>query len=179
MSALANFKIRTQVLLALLPLVLMVLIAGLYISVEMKKIDTGYTDLIDKDVEALQSVTVARALNDRFGQFLYKEIAELDIGRMRLIDADLDRVAAEVHSSLDLAKRHSPDLAPMIDAAAALFEEAVSHSYPVRRATQAQDNGKAMGLMHAVSEPALVKARQALVRVEKEMQQNVERKSAT
>ena len=37
MGLLANFKIRTKVLVALLPLVLMVLVAALYSSIEMKQ----------------------------------------------------------------------------------------------------------------------------------------------
>ena len=55
MGLLANFKIRTKVLVALLPLVFMVLVAALYSSIEMKQIDTGYSELIGRDVKALQT----------------------------------------------------------------------------------------------------------------------------
>ena len=78
MVFLANFKIRTKVLIALLPLVVMVIVAALYASIEMNRIDTRYSDLIGKDVNALQNLTVARVLNNRFGHLLYKEIAETD-----------------------------------------------------------------------------------------------------
>ena len=64
MGLLANFKIRTKVLIALLPLAIMVIVAVLYSSIEMKKIDTWYSNLIDRDVEALRHVTVARALDN-------------------------------------------------------------------------------------------------------------------
>ena len=73
---LANLRIRRKLLVALLPLALMVLAATLYSSIEMLRIDKWYTDLIDRDVKALQSLTDARAKTTQFGQWLYKEIAE-------------------------------------------------------------------------------------------------------
>jgi len=74
MGLLANFKIRTKVLVALLPLAVMVIVAALYSSSAMKSIDTRYSDLLDKDVKALQDLTAARALDNRFGLYLYKQI---------------------------------------------------------------------------------------------------------
>jgi hypothetical protein len=50
MGLLANFKIRTNVLIALLPLVVMVIVAAMYASIEMDQIDSWYGDLIGKDV---------------------------------------------------------------------------------------------------------------------------------
>src|SRR5580698_3452319 len=76
MGLLANFKIRTKIFVALLPLAVMVIVAALYASIEMNEIDTLYSDLIGKDVKALHNLTVARGLNNRFGQLLYQEIAE-------------------------------------------------------------------------------------------------------
>ena len=117
MGLLANFKIRTKVFVALLPLAVMVIVAALYASFEMNRIDTRYSELIGRDVKALQDLTVARVLNNRFGQLLYQEIAETDVDRMRVIDADLDKTAAEFHSSVEEAKRESPSMAQKIDAA--------------------------------------------------------------
>ena len=49
----ANLKIRTKVLIALLPLAIMVFIAALYSSDRMSTIDARYSGLLDKDVKAL------------------------------------------------------------------------------------------------------------------------------
>ena len=49
MSLLANFKIRTKILFAGLPLVIMLVLAALYASIEMNRIDTRYSGLIGKD----------------------------------------------------------------------------------------------------------------------------------
>lgn len=142
MGLLANFKIRTKVLIALLPLAIMVIVAVLYSSIEMKRIETRYSDLLDRDVKALQSLTTARALDNRFGLFLYKEIAELDVDTMRVIDAELDQTATEFHSAVEEAKREIPSMAPAIESATAQFDRAVSDSRPVRAATLSKNNDK-------------------------------------
>jgi hypothetical protein len=72
MALLTNLKIRNKLLLALLPLALMVIVAGLYSSIENKMIDTLYSDVIEKDIKTLQIMTAARALTMRFGLGLYR-----------------------------------------------------------------------------------------------------------
>ncbi len=178
MGVLANCKIRTKVLIALLPLVMMVLAAALYSSVEMHKIDSWHTDLLDKNIKVLRNLIIATGLNDRFGQLLYKEIAEPDPDRMRVIDANLDQVNVEFHSAVDEARRNDPDQAPAINAAAALFDQAVSDSHPVRAATQALNDKRAMDLMRRIADPELLKARQALLELREQMRSSVAQKSA-
>src|SRR6516225_6120645 len=90
MSILSNFKIRTKILIALLPLVVMVAAAGIYSSIEMKKIDTQYSELMDRDLGALQAITFAQSTNNRFNLFLYKEIAETNPDQIRVVDAGVD-----------------------------------------------------------------------------------------
>ena len=115
MGLLANFKIRTKVLIALLPLAIMVIIAVLYSSYRMSTIDARYRSLFDKEVKALHSLTLAQAHNNRFGLFLYKEIAELDKDRMRVIDDDLEQAIVAFHSAMDEAKRESPLILSSVD----------------------------------------------------------------
>src|SRR3954453_13435741 len=92
MSFLPNYKIRTQLLIALLPLALIFTLAALYSSIQMKRIDDSYSNLIAKNIKALRTVTLASALTNRLGQLLYQQIAEPDMDRKRMIDADLYRV---------------------------------------------------------------------------------------
>src|SRR6201996_7362106 len=177
MGLLANFKIRTKIIIALLPLTIMVIVAVLYSSDRMSTIDAGYSSLIDKDVNALQDLTVAQSLNNLFGQILYKQIAETDSDRMRLIDADLDQTAAQFHRSIEEAEHESPNLVPEIKAAAELFDRAAIDSRSVRAATLAQDNQKAMRLMRESFDPELLKARQELEGLTQQMQTAVDRES--
>ena len=177
MGLLSNFKIRTKVIIALLPLAIMVILAVLYSSDRMSTIDAAYSSLISKDLNALQDLTVARALNNRFGQLLYKEIAEPDVARMRVIDAELDRTASDFHSSIEDAKRESPRLAAAIKTASEVFDQAVSNSRPVRDAALAGDNNKAMTLMRDKSDPELLNVRQALVGTGDQLQAAVDRES--
>ena len=177
MGLLANFKIRTKVLVASLPLVLMVLVAALYASIEMDKIDTRYSELIAKDVKALHNLTIARVMDNRFHQFLYQEIAEPELDKMRSIDADLDKTAAELHSSIDEATHQSPKLASRIKAAEDLFDQAVSESRALRGAALMSEKAKALQLMRGSAEPKLQLARQALIELADEVHTRVDQHS--
>jgi len=177
MSLLANLKIRTKVLIALLPLAIMVIIAALYSSDRMSTIDARYSGLLDKDVKALQSLTLAQAHNNRFGLFLYKEVAELDPDRMRVIDGDLDQTVTDLHATIDEAKRESPDLTSEINAAAALFDQEVADSRPVRAATQAQQNDKAMKLMREVHDGQWSATRRAMMGLQQKVHSRVDQES--
>jgi len=177
MGLLANFKIRTKVLIAMLPLVVMVIVAALYASIEMDKINDRYSNLISKDAKALHDLTIARSLSNEFGLFLYKDIAEPDVDTMHAVDADLDKTAAELHSYLDEAKNASPNLASRIDAASALFDQAFSDSHAIRAATLINNNDKALSLMRETFDPELFKARQALISLGEELQTTVNQQS--
>jgi len=177
MGLLANFKIRTKVFLALLPLAVMVIVAALYASIEMNRIDTRYSDLIGQDIKALHNLTVARVLSNRFGQLLYQEIAEPDPDRMRVIDADLDETAAEFHSSVALAREESPSVAQKINSATALFDQAVSDSRPIRAAALIGNNDKAIKLTRETFDPELRRGRQSLTDLADEVHATVDQRS--
>jgi signal transduction histidine kinase/DNA-binding response OmpR family regulator/HPt (histidine-containing phosphotransfer) domain-containing protein len=177
MSLLANFKIRTKVLIALLPLAIMVIIAAFYSSDRMSTIDARYSGLLDKDVKALQNLTLAQAHNNKFGLFLYKEIAELDPDRMRVIDGDIDQTVTDFHATIDEAKRENTDLTSEINAAAALFDQEVADSRAVRAATQAQQQDKAMKLMREVYDPQWSATRRAVMGLEQVVHSRVDQQS--
>ena len=174
---LGNLKIRKKLLVALLPLGLMVLAATLYSSIEMIRIDGWYTDLIDRDVKALQNLTDARAKTTQFGQYLYKEIAESDLGRSRAIDGELNKIVAEYHAFEQAAETESPAMAPRIEAAGSLFDHAVSDSRPTRDAAIKDDSETAMRGMRTMLEPELQTARQSLIDLIVRMHEVVDRES--
>jgi signal transduction histidine kinase/DNA-binding response OmpR family regulator/HPt (histidine-containing phosphotransfer) domain-containing protein len=177
MGVLSSLKIRTKILLALLPLALMVVVVALYASTEMEKIDTWYSNLIDRDVKALHSLTAARALNNRFGQLLYEEIAERDVDRMLRLDAELDETVTEYHAAMEVAMRGSPGLAPKIEAATALFDQLVVDSRPIRSATLNNDNDRAMKLASGTFRPEMVRDREELEALNAEVQAAVDQES--
>jgi PAS domain S-box-containing protein len=160
---LANLRIRTKLLVALLPLVIMVVSAAVYGSVAMIKIDTEYSVLIEKGEKALQSLTETRVRVNRFWQSLYKEIAQQDADRKRLTDADLDKAAAEYNALSQEALRESPDLTRPIEEALAVFNQAVSDAHAIRVAALANDDQKALQLMRGGVDAELERARQATV----------------
>jgi len=161
MGMLANFKIRTKVLVALLPLALMVILATVYSSAQMKAIDTRYSQLLGTDVRAMRNVTIARAVITRYGQMLFNQIAEPEIDRKRRLEAEIDKAAEELHTAGAEAKRQSPSIAAGVDAAMALFQKADSDSRPVRAASLAGQNEKAAFIMRERVTEELAAARVA------------------
>ena len=132
---LANLKIRKKLLVALLPLGLMVLAATLYSSIEMVRIDSWYTDLIDRDVQAL-------AKPDRSARAEPTGLASTSIRRSlspTWTDRDHRRPrstrASRPISRLLAAGREqeSPALAPQIARPPALiFDQAVADARSIR-----------------------------------------------
>ncbi|WP_433966377.1 response regulator [Tunturiibacter gelidiferens] len=177
MGLLSNFKIRTKIFVALLPLAIMVIVAALYASIEMKIIDTRYSDLIASDFKTLHNVTVARGLSNRFAQLIYQEIAEPDVDRKRAVDADLERTAAEFHSLVTSAVAEDPNATQKIDAATTFFDQGVSESGPIRAAALNGDNDKAIKLTREVFDPEFRKGRQALADLADEVHATVDQRS--
>jgi len=178
MGLLVNLKIRTKVLVALLPLAIMVIIAALYSSNRMNTIDAHYNALLDKDIKALHNLTLAQSHNNKFGLYLYKKIAELDPDRMSMIDREIEQCVIDFHTALNDAKRETPDVASEIDASMALFDQAVVDSQPVRAATQAQQNDKAMKLMRDVYDPEWSAARRAVMNLQQAANSRVDKQSS-
>jgi two-component system sensor histidine kinase/response regulator len=177
MSLLSNFKIRTKILFALLPLLMMMLGSGLYTSIEMKKIDSRYSELIDKDVAAEQALTLARAHNNRFGLFLYKEIAETDSDRNRVTDAELDQMAADFRMATEDAERKNPRLAEALDPIVFTFDRIFAAANPIRAAALAGDKEKAMRMTREVVEPQWLSTRQALMELASKVERQVNEES--
>jgi len=173
MSLLSNCKIRTKILIALLPLLVMMLAAGVYSSIEIKNIDTLYGELIDNEMAAQQALGQARATINRFGLYLYKEVADTDSDQNRVTDAELDAVIADFRTAADEAKRKDPSIAEAIDSRIALFSRMVAAASPVRAAALAGDKQKAARMTREAVDPAWLRTRQALMDLESEVEKRV------
>ena len=178
MGVLANFKIRTKVLIALLPLAIMVVAAALYSSVEMKRIDTLYSNLLGTEVSLLLRLTFARAANNRFEQFLYKEIAETDVDRVRVTDAELDQVEVEFRTVSAQAREINPDHTQAIDSISAMFARQFADASPVRAAALNHEHEKALRLMRERVEPEWNSTRKAIADLQNAVQERVGPRSA-
>src|ERR1700757_2354745 len=132
MGFLANFKIRNKLLVAMLPLALMAIGAGVYSSIGSKQIDTSNSNLIDSYVKIFQSVTAARGETMRFRLLLYQLVAEDNLDQRQENDGELDRVEADYRALLSDALRQNPSRANEIKAAEALFDQAASRARPLR-----------------------------------------------
>src|SRR5215470_15287795 len=132
MGLLINLKLRKKLLIALAPLVLMVLAAGIYGSYESKRIDSLYSQLIDREIKAVHHTDVARALNTRYGFYLFRLVSEPSPDRARMVDAELENCYSEYKARLADASRLYPAYETQIRGAVALFDKAVLDTRPVR-----------------------------------------------
>jgi len=160
------------------PLVLMVVIGGFYSSLQSTRIDTRYSELLDKDVRTLKNLTRAKALAALFGQLLYEEIAELDPDEKHKIEAELDKTYTEYQALIAESVRQSPSRAKEITSAETVFNRAVSDSRPVRAATLVGDHTKSMNLMRGGIDSELQRGRQAISDIVDEISVFVDQQSA-
>ena len=174
---LTNLDIRTKLLMAMAPLVVMVLASALYASIEMKRIDGWHEDLIGNDVAALRDLTDARAQVNAVDLLLYKIIAEIDGTRIRQVETEIDGAIAEYGTHVADAVRHLPALADEVGSATALFDQAVVAARAVRAANALGDNEKSMQLMRDVVDVALQKSRRAMVAVVDGAQRSIDRQA--
>jgi signal transduction histidine kinase/CheY-like chemotaxis protein len=177
MGFLANFKIRNKLLVAMLPLALMAIGAGVYSSIESEKIDTWYSNLIDNYVKTFQSVTAARGDTMRFRLLLYQLVAEDNPDQRQENDGELERVQADYRALLADALRQNPVRGNEIKAAEALFDRAASSARPVRAAALAGNHEKAMNIMHSGVDADLQQARQAMTNLVDEMEKSASQES--
>jgi two-component system sensor histidine kinase/response regulator len=174
---LENLKLRRKLLVAMVPLALMVIIAGMYSSRESRQIDTQYSQLLSQDVGALQHLTEAKAEAALFGQLLYEEIAELDVDKMHRIDSELDKTYANYRVLIHQSLQESRNRGGEIKAAEALFDHAVLDSGPVRATTLVNSNTKAMDLMRASVDAELQRAREAIADIVQDIRKSVDQQS--
>ena len=174
---LENLRLRRKLLVAMMPLALMVIAAGVYSSVESKIIDTRYSDLIAGQVETLRSVTEARSHTNRFGLFLYAMVAETDPARKLSLDAELEKTRDSYEQAISEALRKSPELAEKLKAAAALFHQAAEDARPVRALAMAGNNAQALTLMHGSATQELMEAREAAIQIVDDLQKRIDQRS--
>ncbi len=177
MGFLRNLRLRRKLLVAMLPLVLMVIIAGIYSSFESNMIDNWYSVLIDTQVKALRSVGEARALTSRFGQFLFELANEADPDRRQVLDGELEKIGADYHAAMATALKDSPERADKINAASALFAQAEADARPVRAAALAGNNVKALNLLRGGVNRELQRAREANIAIIADLQNYIDQRS--
>src|SRR5580700_5930580 len=177
MGFFTNLRLRRKLLIAMVPIVLMVVVAGVYSSFESNMIDNWYSVLIDTQVKALRSVGEARAHTNRFGLFLFELADETDPNRRQVLDGQLEKVGADYHTAMTTALRESPERADKIDAASALFEQAEADARPVRAAALAGNNGKALDLLRGGVNQELQRAREATIAIMSDLQTYIDQRS--
>src|SRR6516164_11308585 len=97
MGLLANLKLRKKLLVALTPLVV---VAGLYSSIQAQRIDTWYSQLIDNEYKSVQNIDSTRSLVLQYGLLLYRLIVESDPARMQPLNTQLEETYTEYQTRI-------------------------------------------------------------------------------
>src|ERR1700751_734700 len=177
MGLLANLKLRRKLLIAMAPLAVMAILAGLFSSIQSKRIDTWYSQLINNEVKAVRHIDAARALNRRFSLYLYRLIVESDPDRRQVIAGQLDSTYSEYKAEIAEAIRLAPVRTAEITAAATDFDKAFLESRAVRAAALAPDNEKAVALMRSSVDPELQQTHEQIIKIAEELQKAVDQRS--
>jgi len=158
-------EVAQELLVALTPLIVMVVAAGLYSSIEAKRIDTWYSLLIDNEIKSVYNINAARSSVMRYGLFLYGLIVETDPARMQMLNTQLEDTYTEYQARIAEAERLYPAYSQQVAAAAAGFEKAVADSRPARTAALANQNQKAAAIMHSTVDEEMELARAQAITV--------------
>src|SRR5437660_5264202 len=177
MGLLANLKLRKKLLVALTPLIVMVVAAGLYSSIEAKRIDTWYSRLIDNDIKSVYKMDAARSLVMRYGLFLDRLIVATDPARRQSLNAQLEDSYTEYQARIAEAKRLYPAYSQPIAPAADRCEKAVADSRPARTAALANQNQKVAGIMHSTVAEEMEQARNQAMTIAADMEKAADKRS--
>ena len=177
LAFLSNLKFRRKLLVAMFPLALMAIVAGVYSSIESQIIDTWYSNVINNYVNTFQTLTMARGNTMRFRLLLYQLIAEAEPGRIQEDDKELDRVQAGYRALVAKALQQNPSRTNEIKAAAALFDRAASSAGPVRTAVLAGNREQAMNIMRGGVDADLQQAHKAMTDLVDENQKSADQES--
>ena len=177
MGLFSNLRLRRKLLIALFPLVLMVLVAVLYSSIQIKKIDTAYSKLIRDDVNTLRSLTEARSLGNRYWLVLYQEISTSGKAGAHIQLKNLDDIASSYNAKLDESAAKSPELAPTIKSIRNLFAQSVVDADDVQDATRKGDSSQALQLMASKLDKDFSQQREALIALADATAQTIDRHS--
>ena len=159
------------------PLAVMVIFAGLYSSIQSKKIDTWYSQLIDNEVKSVHKIDSARAANRRFDLYLYRLIGETDPDRMQVLNGELDSAYSDYKTQTSEAIRLAPARADEISAAVATFEKAALDSRAVRATALANDKARAASLLRTIADVELQAAQEQVIKIAEELQADVDQRS--
>jgi len=177
MGLLANLKLRPKLLIAMSPLAVMAILAGLYSSIQSQRIDAWYSQLIGNEVKAVHEIDTAGSLNRRYELYLYRLIDESDPDRRRVIDSQLDSTYSEFKMQIAEAIRLAPARSREITASGADFDKAALDSRLVRAAALANDKAKAAGLMRLSVDPEIQQTHEEVMKISDELQKALDQRS--
>lgn len=172
---LSNLTIRTKLLLALVPLVLTVLVALSYASLEMDRIDDRYSVLIERQARATIALARSQQRLILAQQELYELIAETDLDQLSRADASINATVAEYLKLLDDAQRYSPEDAGRFGDILKFFQEYLVEAQAVRSKALLNADTQSLDLMTERVKPKFLAVRTATSKLTNEIMEKMDK----
>ncbi len=136
-----NLSIRTKVAMALLPMVVLVVLATLHASVQMRRVERRYTELAAHQGQAQIALARANQRLYRFGMSLYRGASGGDEAGLRQAEADMEDAYREFHGFMNEAMAAVPDRAARIAKAHDQADEIMTGIRPLLARAAQGDRG--------------------------------------
>jgi len=153
MRLLANLRIRTKLVIALVPLAVMVMTAGVYASWELARTDGRYSRMIEQGMGASLSLSRASEQLSLISQLLLKQSAESNSDKALRLDAEIDKAAQDYQQQMLEAHDSVPSVFEgRLRSLAGQFSDGMLNLRPIRAKalagarTEAQDQLRAGAL---------------------------------
>ena len=160
MSLFADLRIRTKLIIALVPLAVMVMAAGLYASMEMMRIDTRYNGMVEQSLNATLSLNKASDRIAAICQLLLKEAVEDSTDRTVRLDAEIDKAVRDYTQLMTSANGQAPaSVQPRLAGISAQFEESLLNLRPLRAKALNGAHGDMLTQLRAGAASGLEQAR--------------------
>ncbi|HVI50105.1 MAG TPA: response regulator [Candidatus Sulfotelmatobacter sp.] len=160
MRLFADLRIRTKLIIALVPLAVMVMAAGLYASLELSRIDGRYSQMVEQGLNATLSLNKANDRIDAICQLLLKEAVEDNADRSARLDGEIEKSMRDYAQMMELGRAQAPQtVKPRLAAISSLFEDGALNVRPVRAKALAGAHGEALAMLRAGAAVNLEQAR--------------------
>jgi len=160
MRLFANLRIRTKLIIALVPLAVMVMAAGLYASVEMSRIDSRYNRMVERGLNATLSLNKANDRIDAICQLLLKEAVEDNADHTARLDGEIEKSMRDYAQLMEAGQRQAPrEMQSRLSAISAMFEDGALSVRPLRSKALNGAHGEALSMLRGGAAVNLEQAR--------------------
>ena len=175
---LQNLSISAKILSIVALLSVLTIGTNLVALGRMGDIDAVYSDMIDKDVEAMVGLARTNRLAVQIGRQTYKLIAQTDEGRMAAAVTAAEAGITQAEQQLAAVRRLIPEEARAVDDLAQQFTALARYYQEIKPLALANRNDEAIRILNDRFDPAMDRLRDDAIRLTDQLKAAVAKDSA-